>query len=53
MSYSKNALGYSEETEPTPHITTMYSRVSPKIFLVILWRQHILLTLLLGTAELF
>ena len=53
LSFSENILNYTEERVYTVHITTMYSWVILKMFLVILRRQYKLLTLLLCTAEFY
>ena len=53
LGYPEHFLNYTDESVHTAHITTIKSRVILEMFLVILLRQNILLTLLLCTALLF
>ena len=53
MIYSWNVISYSEETVHTALITAMYSWTFMKMFLDILSRQSIKVTLILSTDEFF
>jgi len=51
VDFSENILSYSEETVHSARVTTMYRCFFLEMFLVIPWKQNVLLTLLLCTAD--